>query len=70
MPDAEEIPLIYTTMGNVPISSLEHYVRWDQADDYIKFVEIYMHQGVVVRESAHVLAKTPAPIGAEQAAIA
>ena len=69
-PATPEVPLIYTTLGNIPVSTLEHYVRWENNDDYVKFVEIYMHQGVVVKESAHVMAKKAPAMAAEQAAMA
>lgn len=52
-----DVPLIYTSKGNLPISSLEYGTRWEDAPDYIKFVEIYTLDGEVVRESAHVYTK-------------
>lgn len=50
-------PLIYTMRGNLPIDSLEYRTRWEDAPDYLKFVETYLLDGEVVRESAHVYAK-------------
>lgn len=50
-------PLIYTARGNLPIAALEYRTRWEDEPDYIKFVETYMLDGEVVRESAHVYAK-------------
>ena len=51
-------PLIYTSKGNVPVSSLTYEHHWDNQADYIKFVEIYRDAtGEVVKESAHVYAK-------------
>ncbi len=50
-------PLIYTSHGNLPIASLQYATRWEDAPDYIKFVEVYTLDGEVVRESAHVYAK-------------
>jgi hypothetical protein len=48
-------PLIYTSRGNLPISSLKLETAWDVTNDYIKFVERYRDaEGEVVRESAHV----------------
>lgn len=49
--------MIYTVLGNMPVSSLVYAVRWEDATDYIKFVETYSLGGEVVRESAHVYAK-------------
>lgn len=50
-------PLIHTSRGNLPIASLQYATRWEDAEDYIKFVERYSLDGEVVRESAHVYAK-------------
>ncbi len=50
-------PLIYTIRGNLPIASLEYRTRWEDTPDYVKFVETYLIDGEVVRESAHVYAK-------------
>lgn len=50
-------PLIHTSRGNLPVSSLQYAVRWEDAADYLKFVETYTLDGEVVRESAHVYAK-------------
>lgn len=52
-----DVPLIYTTRGNLPVSSLAYSVRWEDAAEYLKFVETYTLDGEVVRESAHVYAK-------------
>jgi len=51
----EDVPLIFTTRGNVPISELEYQTRWEDTPDYTKFVERYVaSDGEVVKESAHV----------------
>jgi hypothetical protein len=48
-------PLIYTSKGNVPISSLTYETEWDVNPAYIKFVERHRDStGEVVKESAHV----------------
>ena len=52
-----EEPLIHTSHGNLPVASLQYATRWEDAPDYIKFVEVYRLDGEVVRESAHVYAK-------------
>lgn len=52
----DSTPLIYTTKGNIPIEGLEYKTKWDHCPDrYVKFVEIYLLDGEVVKESAHVL---------------
>lgn len=53
-------PLIYTTMGNVPQSSLTYRHEWIDSDEAIKFIERYSNAaGEVVKESAHVYMKQP-----------
>jgi len=47
-------PLIYTTKGNVPVSSLTYQNEWMVNDDFIKFTERHLLDGEVVKESAHV----------------
>jgi hypothetical protein len=67
MPAAEE-PLIWTSKGNVPVSSLEHYIAWEDTPTYVKFREVYKDKatGEVVKESAHVLARQGEAAGAQQ----
>ncbi len=53
-----EVPLIWTKDGNVPIASLQYSTRWEDTEDYVKLIEVYRDRdGVVVKESAHVLSK-------------
>jgi hypothetical protein len=48
-------PLIYTSKGNLPISSLTYETQWILDPGYIQFVERHRDStGEVVRESAHV----------------
>lgn len=52
---AAEEPLIWTTKGNVPISSLQYQTSWEITTSYYKFKERYLDAaGEVVKESAHV----------------
>ena len=52
---ATEEPLIWTSKGNVPVSTLTYQTAWDVKDEYIKFMERYLDaSGEVVKESAHV----------------
>ena len=50
-----EVPLIYTTKGNLPIDTLEYSHAWEETPDYVKFIEMYRLDGEVVKQSAHVL---------------
>lgn len=62
-----EEPLIYTTKGNLPIASLAYSHRWEDAPDYLKFVETYRLGDEIVRESVHVYGKRPLDVGVQQA---
>ena len=53
-----QTPLIYTTEGNLPVAELEYSTRWEDSAEATKFIETYKKDGVVVRESAHVLTRT------------
>ena len=55
----EETPLIWTSKGNLPISSMEYETKWEKTDTYVKFIEIHRLDGEIVREAAHVLALQP-----------
>lgn len=50
-----DVPLIFTTKGNLPVDTLVYATRWDVTDDYTKLIETYSLDGEIVRESAHVL---------------
>jgi hypothetical protein len=54
---SSETRLIWTINGNMDLDSLEHSVAWEDTPDYVKFIETYLHNGVVVKQSAHVLAR-------------
>lgn len=54
-----EVPLIWTAKGNVPVESLEYIAKWEDTPEYIKFVETYTLDGEVVKQNAHVYGKKP-----------
>lgn len=47
-------PLIYTSKGNLPISSLQHFVDWQVNERQIVFIETYKLDEEVVKQSSHV----------------
>lgn len=47
-------PLIFTTKGNLPVSSLTHQTEWRIAEKVIVFIERYLLGDEVVKESSHV----------------
>jgi len=49
-------PLIHTTIGNVPVASLQHEVEWRMTDSVVHFTERYLSDGTVVRQDSHVYA--------------
>jgi hypothetical protein len=46
-------PLVYTTKGNLPISSLEYRHEWIEDEVAITFAEEYRLNGEIVKRSAH-----------------
>ena len=53
-----EEPLIYTSKGNVPISSLVFGYEWVDTQDFTSFTETYTDDtGEVVKRSVHVMSK-------------
>lgn len=46
-------PLIYTSKGNVPVSSLQYRYQWTDTETDISFVEEYLLAGEVVKRNAH-----------------
>lgn len=50
----QDVPLIWTTKGNLPVASLEYYIGWDITDESIVFREQYRLDGEIVKENAHV----------------
>lgn len=47
-------PLIFTTKGNIPLEGLEHKVEWKVTPEQIVFIESYLLDGELVKQSAHV----------------
>ena len=47
-------PLIFTTKGNLPESSLKHEVEWRVTPEQITFIETYKLGDEVVKQSSHV----------------
>ena len=52
-----DIPLIYTSKGNLPEADLRFEPVWEVTDDYTKFVARYWLGEEIVKESAFVLSK-------------
>jgi hypothetical protein len=51
--DADQVPLIWTAKGNLPIASLQYRHEWSENDNEICFVEEYSLDGEVVKRSVH-----------------
>jgi len=47
-------PLIFTTKGNLPISSLTHEVEWRIEPERVVFIETYKLDGEIVKQSSHI----------------
>ena len=48
------VPLIWTTKGNLPVASLEYYIGWEITEESIVFKEQYRLDDEIVKENAHV----------------
>lgn len=48
-----DIPLIYTTKGNLPINSLQYRHQWLEDVNTITFVEEYLLDEEVVKRNVH-----------------
>lgn len=65
----QDEPLIWTIHGNLLVSSLVHDVQWEDTELYVKLTESYTLGGKLVRQDAHVLAKTGQLAAGEQAGL-
>lgn len=52
-----DAPLIFTSLGNLPVDSLEYQPSWDDQPGYIVFREKYLLNGEIVRENSHAYSK-------------
>lgn len=64
-----EVPMIYTTKGNLPVSQLEYVTQWGENESEVAFAEEYRHEGELVRRSVHIMKKKGADMGTEQGRI-
>lgn len=53
MNQVTEVPLIYTSKGNLPIADLEYSHQWMENDDAVIFVEEYRYNGELVKRNSH-----------------
>ena len=66
MTDNAIVPLIFTSLGNLPISDLEYSYDWHISEDEVGFRETYRLNGVIVKQSVHVNKLKGSAMGAEQ----
>ena len=50
----DEVPLIWTTKGNLPVDSLAYRYGWEITEDYYKFEEHYYLDDELVKSNCHV----------------
>jgi hypothetical protein len=58
-----EIPLIWTTKGNLPIADLEYKTEWFDHPEYMTFSEKYFLGEELVKSSVHVYSKIGMALG-------
>ncbi len=49
----DEEPLIYTTIGNVPIKDLQYKHYWLESEEATTFVEEYYKDEILVKRNSH-----------------
>ena len=54
MSEQNEVPLIYTSKGNLPIDSLRYEKHWIFSMTEIQFKEVYYLADEIVKEGAHI----------------
>ena len=59
-----DIPLIATSKGNIPVEALEHRTEWTVTERYTQFKEYFYLKGELVKESSHVWMKQGYTAGA------
>lgn len=66
-----DLPLIYTSKGNVLESTLTYEHRWVITDDFIQLLECWKDEsGEIVKNNVHMYALRGGPaIGGQQAAM-
>lgn len=62
-----EVPLIWTTKGNLPESSLRFEHLWEDTEDYIALALNYYLEDELVKSSKHVYSKKSFDLFPEQA---
>lgn len=64
----EQVPLIWTKNGNVPIASLGYEESWQITDEIIILTEVWRDEtGELVKNNVHIYAKKGLPsLGSEQ----
>lgn len=50
-------PMIYTSKGNLPVSSLTYSTRWEDSSSATVFIEEYRLGDELVKSSVHALSK-------------
>ncbi len=66
----ELVPLIFTSKGNIPITSLRYEHRWEDNEDETTFAEFwYAADGELVKNNCHKLTKKQLSVFGEAALI-
>ena len=60
-----DVPLIFTTKGNLPIADLTYEHNWFEDADAITFVEEYRLHGELVKRSVHARLKRGLELGVQ-----
>jgi hypothetical protein len=61
-----EVPLIYTSLGNLPVASLRYEYYWEDSPESMKFTESYFKGDEMVKSSTHLYLKKGLDLFGEQ----
>lgn len=64
-----DIPLIWTSKGNLPIADLRYEYFWEDSPEALKFTESYFLGDELVKSSSHLYLKNGLDVFGEQAEI-
>ena len=49
-----DVPLIWTSKGNIPIEGLEYLTEWNDLEDQVQFIETYKLDGEIVKRKVNI----------------
>ena len=63
-----DVPLIWTSKGNLPVDGLTYEPEWNDLEDQVQFIETYKQGDEIVKRSVHIMIKKGIAVFGEQGA--